>query len=244
MTPAPDGAASADRLPNSGTAPSDQALAEQGFDLGPAAAAPGRILLIACGALAREILAVTRQSGLEHLDLICLPAKLHNTPEHIPDAVRAAVTRHRASYPKIKLLYADCGTGGRLAALCDALGIEMLPGAHCYALFDGVGRFAARGEMTSFYLTDFLVRQFDAFVWRPLGLDRHPELRDLYFGNYRSLVHLAQVEDAATADLAAEHAARLGLAFERRLTGYGDLGASLETWARPGGERGSAPRDI
>ena len=233
MTPAPDGAQAAETHQNSEFAPSDKALAEHGFALSAAHPGTGRILLIACGALAREVLAVTRQSGLDHLDLVCLPAQLHNTPERIPGAVRAAVSRHRASHDEIKLLYADCGTGGRLSALCDELGIEMLPGAHCYAVFDGVARFAARDEMTSFYLTDFLVRQFDAFVWRPLGLDRHPQLRDAYFGNYRTLVHLAQMEDAATADLAAQHAARLGLAFERRVTGYGDLGASLEAWATP-----------
>ena len=233
MTPAPDGAQAAEAHQNSEFAPSDQALAERGSGLSTARGCTGRILLIACGALAREVLAVTRQSGLDHLDLVCLPAQLHNTPERIPCAVRAAVARHRASHAEIKLIYADCGTGGQLSALCDELGIEMLPGAHCYAVFDGVARFAARGEMTSFYITDFLVRQFDAFVWRPLGLDRHPQLRDAYFGNYRTLVHLAQVEDAATADLAAQHAARLGLAFERRVTGYGDLGASLEAWATP-----------
>nr|WP_226621774.1 DUF1638 domain-containing protein [Alloyangia pacifica] len=209
-------------------------LTERGLPLAAPALSPDRILLIACGALAHEVLALRRQRGFDHLDLTCLPAKLHNTPERIPDAVRAAAERHRAGYKEIKLLYADCGTGGRLTALCDELGIEMLPGAHCYAVFDGVETFAARGEVTSFFLTDFLVRQFDAFVWRPLGLDRHPELRDAYFGNYRKLVHLAQVEDAATSELAARHAARLGLAFERRTTGYGDLGAALEGWARAG----------
>ncbi|WP_338092537.1 DUF1638 domain-containing protein [Salipiger mangrovisoli] len=187
--------------------------------------------------MAREVLALRSQRGLDHVGLICLPAKLHNSPERIPGAVRATVARHRGHYAQIKLLYADCGTGGALAALCEELGLEMLPGAHCYAVYDGVARFAARAEMRSFFLTDFLVRQFDAFVWRPLGLDRHPELRDAYFGNYRTLVHLAQVDAPETAALAESHAARLGLAFERRLTGYGDLGVSLDGWARPDGPR-------
>ncbi len=198
------------------------------------AAAPA---LIACGALAREILDIKAQAAgsLDHLDLRCLPAELHNTPDRIPEAVRAAVAAQRAQYDEIKLLYADCGTGGRLQTLCDELGIEMLQGPHCYAFFDGVARFEARGEMRSFFLTDFLVRQFDAFVWRPLGLDRHPDLREMYFGQYTTLVHLAQTDDPALAALAKTHAARLGLAFERRLTGYGDLQRDLNRWARAEG---------
>ena len=103
----------------------------------------------------------------------------------------------------------------------------MIAGPHCYAFFDGVERFEARGEATSFYLTDFLVRQFDAFVWRPLGLDRHPSLLDAYFGNYERLVYLAQLDDPALDALAGDHARRLGLAYERRVTGYGDLAAAL-----------------
>lgn len=230
MTRAPDGCAA-----SGPSLPSDFELTAAGLPLvstvEQTVAKADRILLIACGALAREVLALCAQGGLSHLDLTCLPANLHNHPERIPDAVRAAVARHRATYAQIKLLYADCGTGGQLATLCNELGIEMLPGPHCYAFFDGTERFAARGEMTSFYLTDFLVRQFDAFVWRPLGLDRHPELRDAYFGNYRNLVHLAQLDDPDTAELARTHAKRLGLGFERRVTGYGDLGTALRGWA-------------
>ncbi|MCX7645419.1 MAG: DUF1638 domain-containing protein [Rhodobacteraceae bacterium] len=185
----------------------------------------GRVLLLACGALAHEILALRRANGWDHLDLRCLPAILHNHPERIPAAVEAAVAEHRGAYERIFVVYADCGTGGRLAALCDRLGVEMVPGPHCYAFFEGNAAFAARAEteFAAFYLTDFLVRQFDAFVWEPLGLDRHPELRDAYFGHYEKLVHLAQTEDPALAAKAEDCARRLGLAFERRFTGYGDL---------------------
>ena len=135
----------------------------------------------------------------------------------------------RGRYGQVFVAYADCGTGGLLAARCAALGVEMIAGPHCYSFFDGNERFAARGdgEMLAFYLTDFLVRQFDAFVWRPMGLDRHPELRDMIFGNYRSLVYLAQTDDPALDAEAARCAARLGLAYERRLTGYGDLAPAL-----------------
>jgi hypothetical protein len=186
-------------------------------------------LVIACGALAREILTLRRLNGWEHLDLTCLPAKLHLRPEGIPDAVEAAVIAARPRYERVFVAYADCGTGGLLQARCAALGVEMIAGPHCYSFFDGNAAFEARGdaEMRAFYLTDFLVRQFDAFVWRPMGLDRHPELRDMLFGNYKTLVYLAQTEDAALAAQAETHAARLGLAYERRFTGYGDLAAAL-----------------
>ena len=203
--------------------PPDSVLRDEGLAPGSGA----RVLVIACGALAREIVALRDANGWDHLDLACLPAILHNRPERIPPAVEEAVLRHRDRYASIFVAYADCGTGGDLARTCARLGVEMIAGPHCYAFFDGVERFEARGEVTSFYLTDFLVRQFDAFVWRPLGLDRHPELREAYFGNYERLVYLAQVEDAALDAAAARHAERLGLAYERRVTGYGDLAATL-----------------
>jgi hypothetical protein len=206
----------------------DRALTESG--LAAPERAQGRVLVIACGALAREILALRRLNGWAHLDLTCLPAKLHLWPDRIPDAVEAAVAEARPRYRSIFVAYADCGTGGLLQARCAALGVEMLEGPHCYSFFDGNAAFAARGdaEMRAFYLTDFLVRQFDAFVWRPMGLDRHPELRDLLFGNYERLVYLAQTDDPALDVEAARAASRLGLAYERRLTGYGDLAAALE----------------
>lgn len=183
----------------------------------------GRILLIACGALAREILDLKAANGWDHLDLTCLPANLHLRPERIPAAVEAAVDKHRAEYDGVFVVYADCGTGGLLQAKCAELGVEMVAGPHCYSFFEGNAVFAARDEFTAFYLTDFLVRQFDAFVWKPMGLDRHPELRDMYFGNYEKLVYQAQTNDPALDRKAEECAARLGLAYERRFTGYGDL---------------------
>ena len=205
-------------------APDDRVLLTEGLAPRPGA---DRVLLIACGALAREILALIHLNGWDHLALRCLPAILHNRPERIPEAVEAAVLEHRDAYERVFVVYADCGTGGRLRAVCDRLGVEMVSGPHCYAFYEGVETFAARDEMTAFYLTDFLVRQFDAFVWRPLGLDRHPELRDAYFGHYATLVHQAQTDDPALEAMARAHAARLGLRFERRMTGYGDLASAL-----------------
>ncbi len=187
----------------------------------------GQVLLIACGALAREIIAVKDANGLDHMDLQCLPAILHNHPDRIVPGVQDAVARYRDAYDKIFVVYADCGTGGQLQSACDELGVEMIAGPHCYSFFEGNEEFAARDEFTAFYLTDFLVRQFDAFVWEPLGLGRHPGLRDMYFGNYEKLVYQAQTDDPALTEKAQHCAERLGLAFERRFTGYGDLNSAL-----------------
>lgn len=187
----------------------------------------GRVLLLACGALAHEILALRASNGWEHLDLQCLPAIYHNHPERIIPAIRAAVLAHQGSYQRIFVVYADCGTGGQLQAACAEMGIEMIAGPHCYSFFTGNEAFAQAEEMTAFYLTDFLARQFDAFVWHPLGLDRHPELRDTYFGNYKALVYLAQTEDAALTAKAEGIAKRMGLTFIHRRTGYGDLTSAL-----------------
>jgi hypothetical protein len=187
----------------------------------------GRILLLACGALAHEILALRAANNWAHLDLQCLPAIYHNHPEKIVPAIRAAVAAHRSSYDRIFVVYADCGTGGQLQSACADLNVDMVAGPHCYSFFEGNAAFAARDEMTAFYLTDFLVRQFDAFVWKPLGLDRHPQLRDTYFGNYTALVYQAQTDDPDLTAKAKACAERLGLAFERRQTGYGDLERAL-----------------
>lgn len=196
-------------------------------DVGLSPQGTGRVLVIACGALAREILDLTTVNGWDHIDLHCLPAILHNNPDRIPAAVETAIAARRAAYQAVFVAYADCGTGGGLQALADRLGVAMLDGPHCYSFFEGNAAFAARGEMTAFYLTDFLVRQFDAFVWRPLGLDRYPQLRDTYFGAYETLVYQAQTDDPALTAKARDCAARLGLAFERRFTGYGDLQPAL-----------------
>lgn len=215
--------------------PDDDTLTERGLMAPPpAAAALDRVMLIACGALAREILALRRLNGWSHVDLECLPAKLHNTPERIPEAVRLKARAARArGYGAILAVYADCGTGGRLDAVCAEEGIERIPGPHCYAFFDGLDAFAARAEeeIGAFYLTDFLARQFDALVWRGLGIDRHPEIRDLLFGHYDRVVHLAQTDDPALDAAARAAAERLGLRYERRFTGYGDLATALSAAA-------------
>ncbi len=190
-------------------------------------ASPGRVLILACGALAREIIALKDLNGWDHFVLQCLPADLHLYPDKIPDAVEAVVRQSKDNFAKIFVAYADCGTGGILQKRCDDLGVEMIAGPHCYSFFDGNAAFEQRDEITSFYLTDFLARQFDAFVWKPMGLDRHPELRDMYFGNYEKLVYLAQTNDPDLDQRAEQAALKLGLKYERRFTGYGDLATAL-----------------
>lgn len=205
---------------------SDAALTEEGL---PLALPHGKVLIIACGALAREILDLKAANHWTHLDLTCLPAKYHLYPDKITQSVRDTVAKYRDTYQNIFVAYADCGTGGLLQAACTELGVEMIAGPHCYSFFEGNDRFAktSEDEITTFYLTDFLVRQFDAFIIKPMGLDRHPELRDMYFGNYEKLVYQAQTDDPDLTEKAKTCATRLGLAFEHRLTGYGDLKAAL-----------------
>lgn len=205
--------------------PDDAKLTESGL----APSGRGRILLIACGALAREILDIKAANGWDHMDLTCLPAKYHLYPEKITEEVHKSVEKHRTAYDRIFVVYADCGTGGLLEAACKELGVEMVAGPHCYSFFEGNDRFAelADSEFTAFYLTDFLVRQFDAFVWKPMGLGKHPELRDMLFGNYEKLVYQAQTDDPDLTQKAQDCAVRLGLRFERRFTGYGDLPGAL-----------------
>jgi hypothetical protein len=171
------------------------------------------------------------------MDLTCLPASLHNRPERIPAAVVARIRRaRREGYDRIFVAYADCGTGGLLDRALAAEGVERLAGAHCYEVYAGREAFAALSEQEAgtFYLTDFLVRNFDRLVVRGLGLDRYPELLPLYFGNYTRLLYLAQTEDARLTETAEAGARRLGLAFERRFVGLGELQASIRAFAFAG----------
>jgi hypothetical protein len=184
---------------------------------------PPRTLLIACGALARELKAVIAANRWTHMDLACLPAILHNRPERIAPAVRARIHAARATHDRILVLYGDCGTGGALDAVLAEEGVERIAGPHCYAFFAGDSVFDVlmAEELGSFFLTDYLARHFDRLVWRGLGLDRHPELRDAMFGAYRRVVHLVQQPDAIVAAKAAAAAQRLGLPLVVRETGLG-----------------------
>ncbi|MFQ6022152.1 MAG: DUF1638 domain-containing protein [Acidiferrobacterales bacterium] len=195
------------------------------------------VLIIACGALAREIIALIRANGWGHMTVQCLPAELHNTPDKIPSAVREKIRASRDKFAHVFVAYADCGTGGQLDAVLEEEAVERLPGAHCYEFYAGSETFAvlAEAELGTFYLTDFLVRHFDRLVYRGLGLDRYPELAADYFRHYRKVVYLAQVEDPYLAAKARRAAEQLGLEFDYHFTGYGGLArtlASLNTESR------------
>ena len=183
------------------------------------------VLILACGAIAREVLAVISMNGWEHVTVRCLPAKLHNTPDRIPAAVDAKLTELAGRYERVFVAYADCGTGGALDPVLERHGVERLPGAHCYGFLAGNDVWDAihDEDPATFYLTDFLARHFEALVIRGLKLDTHPELEPMMFGNYRRLVYLAQTDDPELLDRARAAADRLGLEFEHRRTGYGDL---------------------
>ena len=204
-----------------------------------------RALVIGCGALARELLAVAER--VPGLDVACLAPDLHNRPDGIPGAVRRRIRRARADgYDRIFIAYADCGTGGLLEPVLADEGVERLPGAHCYEVFAGSAEFArmADAEPGTFWLTDFLARNFERLVIRGLGIDRHPELERVYFAHYTRVVYLSQNDDPDLLVLAKRAADRLGLAFEHRPTGVANLAAPIVAFAESlGAARGVATAD-
>lgn len=192
--------------------------------------------IIACGALANELVALKSLNDWQHFNVDCVPAKYHSTPNLIPDAVREKITKFsQENDGEILIAYGDCGTGGELDRIIEdnqAKGIKIsrLPGAHCYQFFAGQQEFEDlhEAEIGTFYLTDFLTQHFETYVWKMLGLDRKPELLDMYFGNYKKLVFLAQTENEDLTEKAKIGAERLGLTFERIFTGYGEMQTELE----------------
>ncbi|MDP6964386.1 MAG: DUF1638 domain-containing protein [Acidimicrobiales bacterium] len=188
-----------------------------------------RTLIIACGALAHELSEVISVNNLEHIDVECLPASYHNSPEKIPDALEERILRTSTSYDQIFVGYADCGTGGKVDEICEKYGLTRLSGAHCYEFFAGKDNFADIQEKNigSFYLTDFLVKHFERLVVKALWLDTHPELLDEYFGNYTQVVYLAQTNDPKLENLAREAAEKLGLELVIERNGYGDLDTEI-----------------
>jgi Protein of unknown function (DUF1638) len=190
-------------------------------------APPAKTALIACGALAREVLALKALHGWD-ADVLGVPALLHSTPDRIPDAVARRIREARASYERVIVVYGDCGTSGRLDALLAGEGLERVAGPHCYEMYAN-GRFQAMMDQApgTFFLTDYLARSFDHLVLEGLGLDRHPQLREDYFANYTRVVYLAQ-EDRPELRARAEWAAgKLGLPLEVVHVGYGALESRL-----------------
>ncbi len=191
----------------------------------------GKCLVLACGALAREILALRDQLGLaeDAFDLQCIPAELHNRPALIAPRVEAILAERRSDYDRVLIGYGECGTGGALDKVLERYDAQRLPHAHCYEFFAGSAQFAeiTEAEIGSFFLTDFLARHFERLVWQGLGLDRFPNLLEAYFGNYKDLVYLAQTDDSKLQELARAGAERLGLNYVYRQVGYGDLADAI-----------------
>ncbi|MCY0147749.1 DUF1638 domain-containing protein [Hoeflea sp. G2-23] len=189
-----------------------------------------KVRVIACGMIAREVLAVNAQLGHDHVDLKCIDANYHHYPDRIAPAVDLAIRKAREEgYEHIFIGYADCGTGGELDKVCAAHAVERIAGPHCFSFYIGNQAFEQVGDeiMMTFFITDFLARHFEAFLIKPLGLDRFPELRETYFGHYERALYLAQTDDPELERLARALAERLGLRYEKRMTGYGDLTDAL-----------------
>lgn len=188
-----------------------------------------KILVIACGAIARELVRIKKLNQWDHLEFQCLPPELHNKPDQIPSEVRAKIKSQTSLYKKIFVAYADCGTGGALDKVLGECGIERIPGAHCYEFFAGSDLFQtlAEAEPGSFYLTDFLTRHFERLVIKGLGIDRLPELKSVYFNNYKRLVYLAQSDSEELQTLARQHADTLGLRYAYQACGSAPLSRVL-----------------
>lgn len=192
---------------------------------------PEPVLVIACGAIAREVQQLKLMNDWEHMKIQCIDAKLHFQPSLIPGRLRDKIRRARNQYKKIFVAYAECGTGGEIdKILHEEKDIERLPGAHCYQFFAGEHTFnqLAEQEPGTFYLTDFLVKYFDRLVVKNLKLDKHPELLEAFFGNYKRVIYFSQTKDIQLIDDAKQVAKYLGLEFLHIHNGYGDLETSLE----------------
>jgi hypothetical protein len=217
------------------TPPIDQTAPDLSIDAAPVFEADGKagVLVIACGALAREIVEFRAANGFRHLDIACLPAKLHNRPQLIAEAVREKIRANKAKYRAIFVAYGDCGTGGDLDKVLAEQGAERIGGPHCYAFYTGQAEFEAITDRdpTSFFLTDYMVRHFDRLIIEGLGLDRFPELLNDYFGNYTNVIYIAQTKDPALEAKAKAAAEWLGLGYVYRFVGFGELGDFLNAAA-------------
>ncbi len=192
------------------------------------------LMLIACGALARELLAITAQFPAGAIQLTCLPASWHNRPEKIVPGVKRKVNAARRSGFDVAVVYGDCGTGGQLDAYLEAENITRIAGPHCYEMYLGAEAFEDEMEtaLGTFFLTDYMVRHFERIIMQGMGLRAHPELRDLYFGNYTRVLYIAQTKSADLEKKARAAASTLGLDYEYRFAGYGDFTGFIEQVAR------------
>ena len=195
------------------------------------AAKKDKVLVIACGAIARELVRIKKLNQWDHIDFQCLPPELHNHPDRIPEAVRAKIESQSDIYREIFVGYADCGTGGALDKVLDEYGVARIPGAHCYEFYAGSSSFneLAEAEPGSFYLTDFLVRHFERLVIKGLAMDRLPQLIPVYFGNYKRMVYLAQTDSEKLQTMARQQAEFLKLEYHYHFYGDEPLSQTLNS---------------
>ena len=188
-------------------------------------------LFIACGALAREIIHLKEATGWKELTVTCLPAVWHNTPKKIVSGVKEKIRGMGRRFERIFVLYGDCGTGGDLDRFLEAEQIDRIPGPHCYQFFMGRHEISAAqsSEPGIFFLTDYLVRHFEKIIIKGLGIDRFPELINDYFKNYKKVIYIAQTKDEDLKQKAERAAFRLGLLYEYRFHGFGELGNFMQT---------------
>lgn len=194
-----------------------------------------KTLFITCGAIAREVIAIKTLNKFSNVEVSCLPASWHNSPEKITPAIKKKIRAAKTKFARIFVLYGDCGTGGELDKLIEQERVTRIPGPHCYEFFMGREEFeeAQADEPGCFYLTDYLARHFDRVVLKGLGLDRFPELLFEYFKNYKKLIYIAQTDDSSLELKARQAADRLGLQYERRIRGYGELGKFMASAVQP-----------
>ena len=183
------------------------------------------ILIIGCGAIAHEVKEIIRLNNWDNIRLQCLNADLHNTPKILPKKIKEAIDSNINDYSKIFLAYADCGTGGLIDLILKDYDIERLDGAHCYEFYSGSSVFKelSEKEIGTFYLTDFLVKNFDRLVIDGLGIQKYPSLKEDYFKNYKNVVYLAQKQDNVLESKARECADYLNLEFSTLFTGLNNL---------------------
>ena len=183
------------------------------------------ILIIGCGAIAHEVREIIELNNWDNVRLQCLNADLHNTPKILPKKIKEAIDANLNDYSKIFLAYADCGTGGLIDLILKDYDIERLDGAHCYEFYSGSSVFKelSEKEIGTFYLTDFLVKNFDRLVIDGLGIQKYPALKEDYFKNYKNVVYLAQKQDNVLESKARECADYLNLEFSAFFTGLNNL---------------------
>ena len=193
---------------------------------------PHRTLIIACGALAKEILALKDSMNFDDnaFELRCLPAGYHNRPEKIVPGLEKILDAEAKKFDRILIGYGDCGTGGGLDSFLTSYPhAERLPGAHCYAFYAGLDQFDSmmEEELGTFFLTDYLVRHFDTLIIKGFGIDRYPNLKDMYFENYKRLIYTSQAPNDELIAKAKQAANYLELEFEHRNVGYGELASYI-----------------